>query len=153
MERGPKTIVLTAPNIKSKPGEGFREQILAVNDSPRAGQEWHIGNVFFNFPLASRSLTQNLSGEVVTYGFHIRLLIGGVVVAEQAFLESQTKPGEGQQQFIAVGSLEPFIPAIVHAGQNVEIEYTMGSNNPAFGMFSTGQGSIVINYNLAGRGK
>lgn len=162
---GPESLALQASSITAilkvvkEKKQATTSNTVQVNTAPRAGQQWNISNVFFQFPEAIKEEKSGLASEFVPleYEFDISMLIGGVVVAEQKFIELGVVKPEVSFPSPIVGSLEPFAPAIVYPGQSIEITYRVSvSSKEPFPVFSgvpvgemtTGLGNLLLNYSL-----
>lgn len=148
---GPKTVTLPCPNVEAFFNTFVGQRLLTVNTAPRAGQDWEILSATFRFPEAKRNNVYVLPGVRVTFTFVISMLVGGVVVAEQEFIETQNTDEPKEEPEIPMhilGSLEPFAPPIVYPGQSLDFQYLI-SKNVAGALFAqSGPGLITVQYNL-----
>jgi len=153
---GPKIFVIPCSGIGII-AAGEKSFEFGVNDAPRAKQTWMIGNVFFNFPHATKSPEKGVpENRYLICEFEISMLIGGVEVASQKFIELTGKESATPafEKFHAVGSLEPYQPAVVYPGQDVRFIITLKkqfeNEGPTDeGRFSLGEpGTITMNYTL-----
>jgi hypothetical protein len=144
LQTASKSIYTSLPSIKNKIPSHTASNEKQINDAPRAGQHWQIQSVFFNFPKAEKTEAIIIVGGEAE--FIIQLLIGGLIVAEQKFLETAPATASSTPMRL-VGSLEPFVPAIVNPGQDVTIAYSLVSYAVDL-TIETGSGITVLNYVL-----
>lgn len=151
---GPQEIQLACPVIEANylAKKRLREsKLLTVDTAPRAGQKWQIQSAYYNFPHATKFDGSVFTGKKLEYTFGIRMLIDGVEVAQQRLLESalSNEPEEETTPLNALGSLEPFAPAILHAGGSLAFEYYIEISATSAPTINTGEGAfIVVTYNL-----
>lgn len=150
---GPKTIQITAPNIGTGVNKNVVRNVVTANDAPRAGQQWNIDSVYFNFSEAQKTNENVLAGLPLEQKFIISMSLGGVTVATQEIIErGKTDTPEVVESAIpALGALEPITPAILYPGMNLGIEYRVSKNLGPGGNLSSGVGLIVITYHLITR--
>lgn len=122
---------------------------VTANTSPRAGQAWHIGSLYYSLKATKLRSPSSTKPNGITYT--IKLKIGSVVVAEQ-ILKETSNPSDANEELPVtfVGSLEPLRPVFVYPGESVEVVYSVsrsGGNNAG----TVGPGELLLSYTLAVR--
>lgn len=150
MTVGTRQIVMGCPNIETKLNTPNAQNSVTANDAPRSGQQWAISSVAFKFPNAQHNNFNAIANLELEFTFAITLVVNGVQVASQEFLENSRAVNEGSKEFKMhiLGSLEPFAPAIVFPGQSLIVEYAVGMNTLTANIASGQGGLVVVTYDL-----
>lgn len=149
---GPKTARLSCPNIEAfGPNKLVARNSVTLNDAPRAGQAWELSSLYYSFPGAKRNNTNILTGLKLQFSFNLSLVLGGVEIASQQYLESQNANEPKEEENIemhVLGSLEPRAPAVLYAGMGLTLNYSVSKNAVSTTAIESGDGFLVITYNL-----
>lgn len=149
---GPKTARLSCPSIDTFGVNKFvGSNSVALNDAPRAGQAWEIQSVYYSFPEASRNNKNLFTGLKLQFTFSIALILAGVEIASQEYLENQNSNEPKEEEKIPMhilGSLEPRSPAMLFAGMGLAFNYIIGKNASGVTGSESGPGFIVVTYDL-----